>query len=271
MRRNRVSRNGRVTIPSELRKELNILQGDYLEWTLSEDGQLIAKILKRDRNLLPKKAINDPIDDKSNSWNELRTLFVELFCQQFYSSSDYIDGRTSKENIEVKGTERVMWRLVKQAEPWISLWDEGEYNEFMMSFAETLEIDFPKAKSQISEKIAALGVSLDDYSTIDQLEIDMNRIIFSVILGNLIQSFRSDVLDEFHSLFLKFIYEKAGVSQEKVLDLISDYLYEEHSVILNLYVLRRIAELLREDIDLFAWTTEIQRFEDLVLNRVKNL
>ncbi|MCK5050035.1 MAG: hypothetical protein KAR35_11745, partial [Candidatus Heimdallarchaeota archaeon] len=92
-----------------------------------------------------------------------------------------------------------------------------------------------------------------------------------VILGNLIQSFRSDVLDEFHSLFLKFIYEKAGVSQEKVLDLISDYLYEEHSVILNLYVLRRIAELLREDIDLFAWTTEIQRFEDLVLNRVKNL
>ncbi|MHA1911866.1 MAG: AbrB/MazE/SpoVT family DNA-binding domain-containing protein [Candidatus Kariarchaeaceae archaeon] len=271
MRRNRVSRNGRVTIPSEYRKELNILPGDYLEWTLSKDGKLNAKILRRDGTFLPKKAINDPIDNKSNSWNELRTLFVELFCQQFYSASDFIDGRTSKQNIEVIGTERVMWRLVKQAEPWITSWEEGNYDEFMRSFAETLEIDYPRAKAQIAEKITALGVSLDDSSTIDQLEVDMNRIVFSVILGNLIQSFRADVLNEFHSLFLKFIYEKAGASQEEVLDLISDYLYEEHSVILNLYVLRRLSELLREEIDLFAWSTAIQRFEDLVLSKSKNL
>ncbi len=270
MRRNRVSTNGRVTIPSELRKELNIVPGDYLEWTL-EDGQLAAKVLRRDGTFLPKKAINDPIDNKDDSWNEVRTLFVELFCQQFYSSSDFIDGRTSQRNIEILGTERVMWRLVKQVEPWISSWEEGNYNEFIDSFVETLEIDSPKAKSKISEKVTALGVSIEDSSTIDQLDIDMNRIIFSVIVGNLIQTFREDVLNEFHSLFLKFIYEKANVSQEKVLDLVSDYLYEEHSVILNLYVLRRISVILGEEIDLFAWSNEIQRFEDLVLSRAKSL
>ncbi len=52
MPRVKVTRNYQVTIPAEVRNELGIREGDYLEVYVSEEGHIVMKKVKRVRKTL---------------------------------------------------------------------------------------------------------------------------------------------------------------------------------------------------------------------------
>ncbi len=65
MPRVKVTRNYQVTIPSEVRSELGIREGDYLEVQVSEEGYVIMKKVRRVRKILKsgRKLTIDEIDE----------------------------------------------------------------------------------------------------------------------------------------------------------------------------------------------------------------
>ncbi len=52
MPRVKVTRNYQVTIPAEVRKELGIREGDYLEVYISKEGCIVMKKVRRVRKTL---------------------------------------------------------------------------------------------------------------------------------------------------------------------------------------------------------------------------
>ncbi|MDK2372660.1 MAG: AbrB/MazE/SpoVT family DNA-binding domain-containing protein [Candidatus Korarchaeota archaeon] len=52
MPRVKVTRNYQVTIPAEVRNELGIREGDYLEVYVSEEGHIVMKKVRRARKTL---------------------------------------------------------------------------------------------------------------------------------------------------------------------------------------------------------------------------
>ncbi len=65
MARVKVTRNYQVTIPAEVRDNLGIKEGDYLEVYVSEEGYIIMKKVKRTRRTLKsgRKLTVDEIDE----------------------------------------------------------------------------------------------------------------------------------------------------------------------------------------------------------------
>lgn len=60
----KITRNNQITLPAEIRKALNVKEGDYLEIVI-EDGKVIIRKLKRERKRikLGKKLPSEEIDE----------------------------------------------------------------------------------------------------------------------------------------------------------------------------------------------------------------
>lgn len=54
----KVDKMGRTVIPSNIRKILNIKEGDYIEWTIENNKAIVRKKVSIDKNLIKKDLKN---------------------------------------------------------------------------------------------------------------------------------------------------------------------------------------------------------------------
>ncbi len=177
-----------------------------------------------------------------------------LTTQQFFSEPNIVRDRYLTQEIYVEGSGEAIIRFKKHIESIISIWASGERIEFLREFARFLDID--------EETVTEEGRS--KFTLLDELPNEGPDIFFSLAISIPFSRFRQKQLQKMMNDLRTAISLPDELFKERYVKML-EFMDPDFSVLHNLYVLDKIAEITKMVID----PNPRKRLYALVLDKFK--
>ncbi len=239
----KLSKKGMITIPKEIRDELDLQTGDKFTVTKLGDIIVLQKSVDAKKSLQILSKYKKSIPTSNVSPKDIEEMIWGLLGQQLIAHEDKIINRTENKGVQIPGIKTIFKETVEQIQKTWESWEKKDFESFFLDLAALFDIWYA---GLVVESVRKLCVLLDTNgeSSLDPL------VLFSVPIATALEMFQQKAADLVTSDILTALEIKHNVrvSQQELERILNGIDAYHQSLILSLRFAREISKLSRNTV-----------------------
>jgi hypothetical protein len=176
----------------------------------------------------------------SNKFVKYSEVATYIIHQQFFSEPDKITDRRRLEEIKVKGSNKIIKKMIAQLLISVDLWDKGKEEEYLQILSKNLKLKLDMILPKYNDKINPIIAHNQEIEPSLKL-----MLAYSVAISEIQQKATKKVISEMRSNLKKEIPIK---KINNLIDDLSEQSDIDFSLLINLGILKAYAKIVKEPI-----------------------